>query len=111
MGKTHRQVFDAVETLELSKVIHYAGEEVTVLSFREPTGAVLRVIELSQDRGKDGQTLPLLAYFTGIGIPALATLTLRDTIAAIGIVQGLMVDAGLDIGDEDEDEASGPGKS
>lgn len=100
-GKPRPQSVEAVRTLELSKPIRFAGDEIHELPFREPTAEVLEVIEESQAASR-GQTIPLLAYFTGVGQSGLKTMSLSDTMKAIDIVGELMVEAGLDLGDGDD---------
>lgn len=98
--------FEAVRTLELTKPVRFAGADVDELRFREPTGKLLSVIEANQANPKNGQSLPLLAYFTGMDIAALERMAFSDTLKAVEIVGELMVESGL-VGDEE----GGPGKA
>ncbi len=109
MAKPHvpREEFEPVARLPLEKPIHYAGDEITELLFREPTGKLLSTIELAQRNTKTSQSMAVLAYFTGISTIALEHMTFSDTVKAVDIAGQLMVAAGLVSGDEE----GGLGKS
>ena len=92
--------FEAIRTLELSKPVRFAGADIDELRFREPTGKLLSVIEANQSNPKNGQSLPLLAYFTGLDIGALERMAFADTLKAVEIVGELMVASGLVTDDE-----------
>ena len=82
--------FEVVRTLPLTKPLHYAGEEVTALQFREPEAELLDVLERMR-KGKKPQSdsMVVLAWMTGVGIPSLRRLKWGDTQAALEIVAEL----------------------
>ena len=86
--------------MELSKPVRFAGEDITELRFRDPTGKLLSVIEANQANPKNGQSLPLIAYFTGVDVAALERMTFGDTLNAVEIVGELMMASGLVTDDE-----------
>lgn len=88
----------------LERPIEYAGQQVTILRFREPTGKVVRIMEEAAGRKKGGQTFPLLAYFTKIDAAALETMLIRDTQAAVELMGEILKEAGLDIPDDEDGE-------
>lgn len=115
-----KEDFEAVQSLQLTKPIQWAGEEVTQLNFREPEAELLDVIErvrLKQaNPGSAGQkrraapppteTLAILSWFTGIGAMSLKRLVWKDTQAAMAIVADLVAE---EDDEEDDDDALGEG--
>jgi len=97
---SYKTDFEVVRSLELKKALHYAGDEITQLQFREPEAELLDVLERTR-KGKKPQsdTMVVLAWMTGIGIPSLRRLCWRDTQAALEIVAELTED---DFGATDE---------
>ncbi len=89
--------FEVARTLDLKIPIHYAGDEITQLQFREPEAELLDVLErMRKSKKPQSDTMVVLAWLTGIGIPSLRRLKWRDTQAALLIVAELTDD---DFGD------------
>lgn len=82
--------FEVAKTLDLKKSLHYAGDEIPQLHFREPEAEMLDVLERSRKAKKpQSDTMVVLSWLTGIGIPSLRRLSWRDTQEALEIIAEL----------------------
>lgn len=107
----------AARSVRLKHPIQHCGESVETLELRVPTAELFRVIERAE-RGKDGTTLPVLAYFTGVSVMTIATLRLADANAVLREVKAIAAEEGLELeldgaggqGDAEDAEAQ-PGKA
>lgn len=92
--------FEVVRTMNLTKNIHYAGESLSELHFREAEAELLDIVEVTRNsKHPKGESLPILSWFTGVGIPSLKRLNWRDTQGAMVII-GELTDADFDDDDD-----------
>lgn len=82
-----------LQTMKLSRPIHFAGDEIDELVFHEPTGRLYSAIERAQvtnanaKRSKDivSTNLVILEHLTGVSPEALETSTFADLTRALEI--------------------------
>ena len=83
--------FEVVKSLPLTKALHYAGDEIGTLHFREPTAGLLDTLERARKAKKpQSESLVVLAWFTKVGLESLKRLSWADTQDAMSIVGDLL---------------------
>lgn len=108
---------EIVRTLKLTKPVHYAGEELAALEFRDPDAGMMLGLERLRDENaalangakRKGRrwrspTAYMVEYCTGVDESTLRTLTFADFNRAAEIVADL---TGVEVDDEDEDTPEG----
>lgn len=97
--------FEVARTVKLSKPIHYAGETLTELQFREAEAELLDIVERCRnDKKPRGESLVIMSWFTGVGVASLKRLKWSDTQLVMEAIGELMAV------EFDDDEDAEPGE-
>lgn len=95
--------FEVVRTVKLDSPIHFAGDEIHELQFREAEAELLEIIERCRsDKKPKSESLEVMSWFTGIGKASLRRLKWGDTKKAMAVI--------ADLTDAEDDDDAVPGE-